>query len=444
MNNNLLKKEIEVKPITLFFLVSISGILVSCVISLSPWAGPVDWFDMGGAASRRFMDFYGHFGFSSKKQELYHYATGMWGLFPPINYVIYYPMYLMSGGSPGLIPDEVLASANFELITNYIENNMPVAPMTFVYYCIIISLILYCTISDIGKKNKMVSTLLFLTLMFSAEFLWGTLQRGNAATITVVLMLVSLHWKNSDKGWKRELALILMAFSAAMKLYPAIFGLLYLKEKRWKEAIRLTIYGLLLFFVPFAFFGGVEAMKLWFGYIKDTGNLFRIGRVNYIIGVVDTIAYYASGGTIFYGLGAISKIISICYLVLMLFLALISKNRYRTMFFLCCAMTFFPVNANRYTLAYLSLPLIFFIKEDPDEKPWITLFLFGLLFSMPGLYGIMEEWIPYGIIFFGSTAMDEYLYLIAYLLCLVVVIKEIYSFIPIRKVDTNGVSSSSN
>ena len=442
MINDLLKKKIEVKPMTLYFFVSISGILVSFVISLSRWAGPVNWFDMGGVASRRFMDFYGHFGFSSKKQELYHYATGTWGCFPPINYVIYYPLYLISGGSPGLIPDEVLATTNFELITHYIENYMPVAPLTFMYYCIIVSLVLYSTITDIGKKNKMISTLLFLSLMFSAEFLWGTLQRGNAAMIVIVLMLVSLHWKDSDKRWKREIALLLMALVAAMKLYPAIFGLLYLKEKRWKEAIRLTIYGLLLVFVPFVFFGGIEAMKLWFGSLMEISEVFRIGRINYVSGVVDTIAFYLSGGTITTGLGVISKMISICYLVLMIFLALISKNRYRTMFFLCCAMTFFPVNAYRYTLAYLSLPLIFYIKEEPDEKPWIIMFLFGLLFSMPGLYGMMGQWLIEGIVFFGSTAMDEYLYSIAYLLGFVVIIREILSFIHSRKIVSDEVSSS--
>lgn len=86
---NLLKTEVEVTPITLFFMVSITEIIISFIIALTPYAGPVDWFDMGGVASRRFMDFFAHFGFSSKKQELYQYATGMWGLFPPINLLFF-------------------------------------------------------------------------------------------------------------------------------------------------------------------------------------------------------------------------------------------------------------------------------------------------------------------------------------------------------------------
>jgi hypothetical protein len=364
---------------------------------------------------------------------LYQFAVGTQGIFPPINYVIYYPLYVISGGSAGLIPDEVLATANFELIMNNVDYYMPVAAMTFVYYCIAVSMILFFAIRSIGKRNEKVSVLLFLTLMFSAEFLWGAMQRGNSAMIVAVLLPVAMYWRDSKAGWKRECALLLIGLCAAMKLYPAIFGLLYLKEKRWKEALRLTIYGLLLFFVPFAFFGGLEAVKLWFQYAAEAWNILRIGRINYISGVIDTIALYLSGGSIVMGLGATTKILSVCYLALMLLLALFSKNKYRTLFFLSCAMTFFPVNANRYTLTYLSLPLIFYIKEEPDDRPWAIMFLYGLLFSMPGLYGIVEKWIIQGVVFFDSTAMDEYLYFVAYLLGIAVVIREIASHIRIRR-----------
>ena len=438
---NLLKTEVEIKPITLFFIVSIAGLAVSFLISLTPYAGPVDWFDMGGSASRRFMDFFGHFGLSSKTQELYQYATGIWGLFPPINYIFYYPLFLMSGGQPGLIPDEVLATANFELIQSCAEYYMPVSSMTFMYYCVLVSFILFCVIRSIGKKNEAVNILLFLVLMLSAEFLWGAMQRGNAAMIVMVLLTAALHWKDSESRWKREAALLLIALCAAMKIYPAFFGLLYLKEKRWKEALRLTLYGLLLFFVPFAFFGGIGGMKLWFGYLMGTEDIFRLGRINYISGLVDTIAFYLSGGSVVTGLGTPTKLLTYLYLAVMLLLALFSRSKYRTIFFLCCAMIFFPINANRYTLAYLAVPLVFFVKEDPDDDPWVIMLLFGMLFSMPGMYGILRKWDMLGILFFGSTAMDEYLYCIAYLLGLAVAIREIVSLVRAKK-DAAGDASA--
>ncbi len=43
---------------------------------------------------------------------------------------------------------------------------------------------------------------------------------------------------------------------STIKGYPAIFGILLIWEKRWKEAIRLMIYGLLFCFWPaFALIG---------------------------------------------------------------------------------------------------------------------------------------------------------------------------------------------
>lgn len=55
----------------------------------------------------------------------------------------------------------------------------------------------------------------------------------------------------------RELALICLACAAAMKLYPALFGLLLLSDKKYKEAVRAVIYGIVLLVVPFFFMGGV-------------------------------------------------------------------------------------------------------------------------------------------------------------------------------------------
>ncbi|MBQ9783212.1 MAG: DUF2029 domain-containing protein [Clostridia bacterium] len=51
----------------------------------------------------------------------------------------------------------------------------------------------------------------------------------------------------------------MIAVAAGIKLYPAIFGLLYVKEKRWSETLRLIAYGVLFFVVSFAFLADLEA-----------------------------------------------------------------------------------------------------------------------------------------------------------------------------------------
>ena len=54
---------------------------------------------------------------------------------------------------------------------------------------------------------------------------------------------------------EKEAALLFIAFADGLKLYPAILGVLYLAEKRYREAGRLVVYGVVLFFLPFGFLG---------------------------------------------------------------------------------------------------------------------------------------------------------------------------------------------
>jgi hypothetical protein len=70
----------------------------------------------------------------------------------------------------------------------------------------------------------------------------------------------------------RETALFLFAIAAALKLYPAVFGILYLVKKRYKEAGRLIIYGFLFFFVPFVFFQGGNGFRIFLYNITAVGS----------------------------------------------------------------------------------------------------------------------------------------------------------------------------
>ena len=49
------------------------------------------------------------------------------------------------------------------------------------------------------------------------------------------------------------------ALAAGLKLYPAIFGLLLLFDKKYKEAIRLVVYGILAVVIPFILISTIPA-----------------------------------------------------------------------------------------------------------------------------------------------------------------------------------------
>lgn len=137
--------------------------------------------------------------------------------------------------------------------------------LIYLLYNIVFFILLYRLIRAY-LKNRTVSEadLLCLLIIFSAAFVVGVIGRGSVVLIALVLLLIALLCYNADSKWKREVGMLCIAFAAGFKIYPAIFGLLYLFDKRYKEAARLVLYGLIVFFVPFAFFGGVDGLVQFF------------------------------------------------------------------------------------------------------------------------------------------------------------------------------------
>jgi hypothetical protein len=117
------------------------------------------------------------------------------------------------------------------------------------------------------------------------------LERGNSAYPVMVLLLYFLFLREGKARWQRELALLLLAVAAGMKIYPALFGLLYLLEKRWREAARLTLYGVLVFFVPFAWYGGVDGLLR---YLDNLRQIQLLARNDFLTSIPSVLRFVAA------------------------------------------------------------------------------------------------------------------------------------------------------
>ena len=165
--------------------------------------------------------------------------------FPPFAYLLYYLLYRINPDSWGVYEWKVCRDYRYNIIV-------------FIALLLIV-VILYKYICDkvLEKYTDEKRTLFIIATILSAPVLAGAIERGNISFLTAVLVIFALYFKDSENRALRETALILIAFAAGIKLYPAVVGVIYLREKRWKEAVRLTVYGIIVFLVPFAFCGGI-------------------------------------------------------------------------------------------------------------------------------------------------------------------------------------------
>ena len=113
-------------------------------------------------------------------------------------------------------------------------------------------------------RGKSIASKKWMAALFMCSYpFWLAIERGNMSLLVLILLMYAMALKDSAKSWEREVALLLFAVAAALTLSPAVFGLLYLISKRYKEAARLIIYGVLLFFLPFVFFQGVLGFQIF-------------------------------------------------------------------------------------------------------------------------------------------------------------------------------------
>lgn len=193
-----------------------------------------------------FMDFFNSIRDAGSKDV---YAKGV--IYPPLGNMVFYFF------SKFINPDYVKTDFADRKVLRTDYNSLFVYLLfSFFVLVLICYLISKYTVSQ-GFENK--STALPLVIAVSFPILY-CFQRGNIALLSFGLSLFFVMYRNSEKKWLKELSFVLLAVAAGLKIYPALFGVLLLVDKKYKDAARLVVYGILAFVLPFFFYDGIESI----------------------------------------------------------------------------------------------------------------------------------------------------------------------------------------
>lgn len=110
-----------------------------------------------------------------------------------------------------------------------------------------------------GLSSKTKTTVLFAILL-SGPVLF-LLERGNVLLFSLTGLLVFFAYYESDNGYVRAIACISLGLAASIKLYPAIFALILLQKKKYREFAIAVVSGLAFLILPFFVFDGFDSMK---------------------------------------------------------------------------------------------------------------------------------------------------------------------------------------
>lgn len=251
----------------------------------------------------------------------------------------------------------------------YLRENM-IAQLGYILFIVICLVVIWETIRYMTKDKGWSGVLFAIAIVISGPMLF-LLERGNMLIAVLVFSLLFLAFYDDDRKGMRILAYVSLSFAAAIKIYPAVLGLLVLSKKRYKETILLLIMGTVFFLAPFFVFDGIESLKkmivgisyatalqtsgIGFGYNFSMNNLVQIvGAVfgRYIVSVPSWVS-----------------IASALFCLLMFFLC---KYEWQKLYALVLLCIWFPGFSYTYTLVLLFLPVIsYFFRAESYLQGWL-------------------------------------------------------------------------
>lgn len=242
---------------------------------------------------------------------------------------------------------------------------------------------LYDSTKPISEESSLPREILLFGILFSEPFLF-LYERGNLVIFALNSLMFFILWYRSENKYLRLIAFIGLAISAAIKIYPAIFGLLLLREKKWKQVIQAAVLGGIFFFIPFLFMEGEnrnpfalfsilsETVEQYynntgFGYRHDISNIFRILGAVFdcdlkSLGTAVTIISFVAGVIIVLFANRISQ--WELYAILSLIMILVSGSNYT------------------YCIIFMVIPLVVFINTTAEDGKKASNYAYVILFLM--------------------------------------------------------------
>jgi len=307
-----------------------------------------------------------------------HYPTheggpwfdSVWATFPPLAYTFYWLFNVAF--TRAVYPFEVFAYA---VITSF----------TCMLMLYAIQRIFHNRMKRVFQPSEPLA--LAVCAMLSGVMIW-TVERGNSVLNVMVMLLWAFDLRDSREAWKREAALLLIAVAANFKLYPAVFGVIYLLEKRWKEAIRLIIYGVVLFVVPFAWFSGVDGFKQ---FLYNQMSIHSTLRNDYLTSLPSAAGYLAA----WFGWNGetalkIGEILSLVLGAVLVVCTILDKRLWMRCLLITSCFILVPGWSAEYMAIYMLLPLVLCWCDGGKDR-WRVLYM--------ALFGGVFVLLPFGVPF---------------------------------------------
>lgn len=264
--------------------------------------------------------------------------------------------------------------------------------MGILWYCVVLSLFFFYVMFKTFRFKKGLS--LTNSWAFAALFtltsypLLFVLDRGNSEGMVFVFLCFFVYLYVNRKYILSSLPL---AMAIGMKLYPVVFLVLFLSEKKYKEFFYGIFFAAIALLAPFLFMKEPLSVSLG-GFLKGI-NDFNMLYTNNHLGIFDILFNHSlfnvvkAVNTLYWFIadfGFVVRFYSFAvvgiFVVLAAYVIFYEKILWRKMTILCIAMISFPHVSFDYTLINMYIPFLLFFMTK--EKSYSMNVLFSFLFAV--------------------------------------------------------------
>lgn len=322
-----------------------------------------------------FGDFFNVLMYISKRNPYNNLLNGLGEkAYLPISYLILFPFAKIGG------------YARFNILSDCYTN------IGIFLACIftLLSVILFIVSCNKLCKKYEVNKIILIPIYLSGIFMY-TIERGNIILISISLLMLFLCYYNSDNKYKRVFAAFCLALTTCLKFYPVVFGFLYLRDKKYKDAFIAAFFAIIIAFLPFLFFkGGFNNISLLFRNMGYNSKIYTAVNIYSGLSIRNLINFFFRGylkldsklvltlGNIgFYSLAGLSIITTL--------LAFYTKKRFNIITALFFLTIFLQSNSRFYCILYIIPVYILIFKEmhNNNYKIWLLPLLYFFIILNP-------------------------------------------------------------
>jgi hypothetical protein len=261
----------------------------------------------------------------------------------------------------------------------------------YIYSSLFFAFFLFYIYSSLaqGGRPKIKDIIIFTFFSYPVLF---TVDRGNIELYLFLIMAAFIYFY---KKGNMQMSVILLSMAISTKMIPAVFLVLFLADKRYKEALWTLFFTALISFLSLFLLHGAPLHNIQ-GYLIWQAKLLKIYGLDEM-GVHYSVSMYASIRHMSYLLfhSVFSKdhmdnvavllrcynIFSIiCGLLLSMYVLFVEKTFWKRIFVLVSAMIILPYFSADYRLIHIFLPMFLFVNNKAhDHNDQIYAVVFALL-----------------------------------------------------------------